>query len=164
MYKSGCKLIGSEYIDVTEMLLKKAVPNNDAIEEIYEYNEFNLSNAKFDKKDITNLERMAVRIIQDRIGGTFKLIHRVLTNYVSTPDAIYFNDNLFNKEVFYDVKSPKKSKNLHSNSKKISRQFDEAKHQTNNIIISLLRDDCDLSNDEAINQIEECLKTKDMIE
>ena len=61
---------------------------------------------------------------------------------------------------YFDIKSPKRSESLKSKSQKISRQFNEVKHQTNNIIISLLRDGCDLSNDEAIKQIEECLNSE----
>ena len=154
---SGCKLIGSEYVDVTDVLLENAKPNYSNIKELFEYQKYNTSNAKFDKKDITILERDASRIIQSKIGGTIELIHRVQVDGVPTPDTKYFNKELFNKEIYFDIKSPKKSKNLKSKSQKISRQFNEAKHQTNNIIISLLREDCDLSNTEAIKQIEECL-------
>lgn len=35
--------------------------------------------------------------------------------------------------------------------------MDEARHQSNNVIISLLRDECDLSNEEANLQIINCL-------
>lgn len=158
--KSSCKLIGSEYIDVTDVLLKNAKPNYSKIKELFEYQKYNISNAKFDKKDITILERAASRIIQNKIGGIFELIHRVQVNGVSTPDAKYFNKKFFNKEIYFDIKSPKKSENLKSKLQKISRQFNEVKHQANNIIISLLREDCDLSNNEAIKQIEECLSCK----
>ena len=40
------------------------------------------------------------------------------------------------------------------------RQFNEAMGQSENIIISLLRDECDLSNAEANSQVLECLSSK----
>lgn len=154
------KIINLEYIDITNETLKNANPNYSEIKELFEYQEYNILNAKFDTKDITILERYALRKIQNKIGGTFELLHRVQIDGVSTPDAKYFNKKIFNKEKYFDIKSPKKSESLKSKSQKISRQFNEAKHQTNNIIISLLREDCDLSNKDAIKQIEECLNNK----
>lgn len=154
------KIIKFEYIDISNKVLKNAISNHSEIEELFEYKEYNLSNAKFDTKDITILERTASKKIQNKIGGTIKLIHRVQVEGVSTQDAKYFNKNIFDKEKYFDIKSPKKSESLKSKSQKISRQFNEAKHQTNNIIISLLREGCDLSNNEAIKQIEECLNSK----
>lgn len=154
------KIANFEYSDISNEVLKNATPNYSKIEELFEYKEYNLSNANFDTKDITILERTAAKKIQDKIGGTIKLIHRVQIENVSTPDVKYFNEKIFDKEKYFDIKSPKKSESLKSKSQKISRQFNEVKHQTNNIIISLLRDGCDLSNDEAIKQIKECLNSE----
>lgn len=154
------KILNFEYSDISNEVLKNATPNYSKIEELFEYKEYNLSNAKFDTKDITILERTAAKKIQNNIGGTIKLIHRVQIENVSTPDVKYFNEKIFDKEKYFDIKSPKRSESLKSKSQKISRQFNEVKHQTNNIIISLLRDGCDLSNDEAIKQIEECLNSE----
>lgn len=151
---------GMPYEDITNELIEKAIPNNNEIPEISKYLKYNLKNATFDTKDINGLERLELKKIQNRIGGTFKLIHRVLIDGVSTPDAKYFNRKIFDKEKYFDIKSPKKSESLKSKSQKIARQFNEAKRQTNNIIISLLREGCDLSNIDAIKQIEECLNSK----
>ena len=154
------KRINLEYVDITNETLKNANPNYSKIDELFEYQEYNISNAKFDTKDITILERHTLRKIQNKIGGTFELLHRVQIDGISTPDAKYFNEKIFSNEKYFDIKSPKKSESLKSKSQKISRQFNEAKHQTNNIIVSLLREGCDLSNKDAIKQIEECLNSK----
>ena len=147
-----------EYVDITDEILKNSTPNYSKIKKIFEYKEYNLSNTKFDTKDITDLELDVARRIQDKIGGVFELIHRVQIDRVTTPDAKYSNKKLFDMAKYFDIKSPKRSENLNSKNKKISRQFDEAKKQANNIIISLLRDNCDLTNNDAIIQIEKCLK------
>lgn len=149
-----------EYKDITNEVLKNTIPGHSKIKKIFEYKEYNLSYAKFDTKDIINLEIDVARKIQNKIGGVFELIHRVQIDGVSTPDAKYFNKQIFNIVKYFDIKSPKKSESLNSKNKKISRQFDEAKRQANNIIISLLRDSCDLSNKDAIVQIEKCLKNE----
>ena len=154
------KRINLEYVDITNETLKNANPNYSKIDELFEYQEYNISNAKFDTKDITILERHTLRKIQNKIGGTFELLHSVQIDGISTPDAKYFNEKIFSNKKYFDIKSPKKSESLKSKSQKISRQFNEAKHQTNNIIISLLREGCDLSNKDAIKQIEECLNSK----
>ena len=154
------KRINLEYVDITNETLKNANPNYSKIDELFEYQEYNISNAKFDTKDITILERHTLRKIQNKIGGTFELLHSVQIDGISTPDAKYFNEKIFSNEKYFDIKSPKKSESLKSKSQKISRQFNEAKHQTNNIIVSLLREGCDLSNKDAIKQIEECLNSK----
>ena len=54
---------------------------------------------------------------------------------------------------YYDIKAPKKSNNIKSKKHKITHSLDQAKGQTKNVIISLLRDECDLSNTEAVHQI-----------
>ena len=148
------------YKDITSELIKMATPNDNAIPEISRYLKYNLKNASFDMKDITDIERITLKQIQNKIGGQFNIIHRVQEKGVRTPDAEYFNEKIFSNEKYFDIKSPKKSESLKSKSQKISRQFNEAKHQTNNIIVSLLREGCDLSNKDAIKQIEECLNSK----
>ena len=149
-----------KYNDVTDELLKKATPNFDEIPEVYEYKNYNISNAKFDTKDITYLERNSTKQIQSTIGGRFRLLHRVQKDGQETPDAEYVNKLIFKGTKYFDVKSPKKSRNANSKKKKISRQLDEVKHQSNNVIISLLRKECDLSNQEAEKQLIECLNNK----
>ena len=148
------------YKDIKSELIKIATPNDNAIPEISRYLKYNLKNASFDMKDITDIERITLKQIQNKIGGQFNIIHRVQEKGVRTPDAEYFNEKIFSNEKYFDIKSPKKSESLKSKSQKISRQFNEAKHQTNNIIVSLLREGCDLSNKDAIKQIEECLNSK----
>lgn len=59
---------------------------------------------------------------------------------------------------YYDVKAPKRSSSNKSKKCKITHAFDQAKGQTKNVIISLLRDECDLTNIEAVYQIINALK------
>lgn len=145
------------YKDITDELIKMATPNDNPIPEISRYLKYNLKNASFDMKDITNIERITLKQIQNKIGGQFNLIHRVQEKGVRTPDAEYYNKLLHTYKRYYDVKAPKKSNSIKSKNCKITHAFDQAKGQTKNIIISLLRDECDLSNIEAVHQITKAL-------
>ena len=147
------------YDDVTDKILKDATPNYEGIPEISRYKSYNTNNAVFDTKDITKYERKAARTIQDKIGGKFRLIHRIQKKGVHTPDSIYSNPLLFKGSKYFEIKSPRKSVTPNSKLSKIKRQLDEAKVQSKNIIISLLREECDLTNDEAIEQILNCLSS-----
>ena len=149
-----------KYEDITDSILKQAIPNNNPIPEIYKYKKFNLKNSKFDTKDITDVERETLKVIQNKIGGEFNIIHRVQVKGVRTPDAEYYNKLLHKYKRYYDVKAPKKSNGIKAKNNKISHAFDQAIGQTKNVIISLLRDDCDLSVDDANEQIIRCLKNK----
>ncbi len=149
--------LNSKYQDVTNYVIKKSQTSNNFIKKINKYLNYSVNNTKFDKRDIGKLERMTLLNIQNIIGGSFILIHRVQIENVSTPDAKYINKNIFNGSKYFEIKSPKKSLNENSKLKKIYRQLDEAKNQSNNVIISLLRDECDLSNEEANLQIINCL-------
>lgn len=154
---SGCKLIGSDYVDITDMVLKNSKPNNREIKEIFKYLKYNLNNSTFDSKDITNIERITLMRIQNKIGGHFNIMHRVQKANVRTPDAEYYNKLLHTNKKYYDIKAPKKSNSIKSKKSKIIHAFDQAKGQTKNVIISLLRDECDLTNIEATHQIVEAL-------
>ena len=146
------------YKDITSELIKMATPNDNAIPEISRYLKYNLKNASFDMKDIADIERITLKQIQNKIGGQFNIIHRVQEKGVRTPDAEYYNKLLHTYKRYYDIKAPKKSNSIKSKNCKISRAFDQAKGQTNNVIISLLRDECDLTNIEAVHQIINALK------
>lgn len=89
------------------------------------------------------------------------MIHRVQKKGIRTPDAEFYNKLLHKNKRYYDVKALEESATIKSKQKKIAHQFDQAKGQTKNIIISLLKDNCDLSNAEAVYQIKKCLSTKD---
>lgn len=141
------------YKDITSELIKMATPNNNKIPEIFKYLKYNQKNATFDTKDITDIERITLMKIQNKIGGQFNIIHRVQEKGVRTPDAEYYNKLLHKNKRYYDIKAPKKSNNIKSKKHKITHSLDQAKGQTKNVIISLLRDECDLSNTEAIHQI-----------
>lgn len=65
------------YKDITSELIKMATPNVNAIPEISRYLKYNLKNATFDMKDITDIERITLKQIQNKIGGQFNIIHRV---------------------------------------------------------------------------------------
>ncbi len=151
------------YEDVTNKIIKKATPNDNVIPEISKYLKFNSKNALFDTKDITDIERITLKKIQNKIGGQFNIIHRVQAKGVRTPDAEYYNKLLHTNKRYYDVKAPKKSSNIKSKGHKITHVFDQAKGQTKNIIISLLRDECDLTNIEAAHQITKALNKPDYL-
>ena len=149
------------YKDVTNELIKMATPNDNVIPEISRYLKYNLKKASFDMKDITNIERKTLKQIQNKIGGQFNLIHRVQEKGVRTPDAEYYNKLLHINKRYYDVKAPKKSNSNRSKQHKITHSLDQAKGQTKNVIISLLRDECNLTNIEAVHQITNALKRFD---
>ena len=96
------------YKDITSELKKIATPNDNVIPVISKYLKYNLKNASFDMKDITNIERITLKQIQNKIGGQFNLIHRVQEKGVRTPDAEYYNKLLHTYKRYYDVKTPKK--------------------------------------------------------
>lgn len=79
------------YKDITDELIKMATPNDNPIPEISRYLKYNLKNASFDMKDITDIERITLKQIQNKIGGQFNMIHRVQEKGVRTPDAEYYN-------------------------------------------------------------------------
>ena len=145
------------YEDITDKILKKAIPNENEIPEIFKFKNYNLKNANFSKNDITSVERTTLKKIQKKFGGQFNIIHKVNVEGVRTPDAEYYNTLLHKTKRYYDVKAPEKSSSISSKNKKIYRQLDSAKGQTKNVIISLLKEDCDLTNVEAVHQITECL-------
>ncbi len=68
------------YKDITDELIKMATPNDNPIPEISRYLKYNLKNASFDMKDITDIERITLKQIQNKIGGQFNMIHRVQEN------------------------------------------------------------------------------------
>lgn len=96
------------YKDITDELIKMATPNDNPIPEISRYLKYNLKNASFDMKDITDIERITLKQIQNKIGGQFNMIHRVQEKGVRTPDAEYYNKLLHTNKRYYDVKAPKK--------------------------------------------------------
>lgn len=73
------------------------------------------------------------------------------------PDAEYYNKLLHINKRYYDIKATKKSNSIKSKNCKIFLVFD----LTKNVIISLLRDECDLTNIEAVHQITNALKRSD---
>ena len=95
------------YKDITDELIKMATPNDNPIPEISRYLKYNLKNASFDMKDITDIERITLKQIQNKIGGQFNMIHRVQEKGVRTPDAEYYNKLLHTYTIYYDVKGPK---------------------------------------------------------
>lgn len=92
------------YEDITDEIVRKAVPNNNEIFEIFRYLKFDEKNALFDTKDITDVERMTLKKIQNKIGGQFNILHRVQEKGVRTPDAEYYNKLLHKNKRYYDYK------------------------------------------------------------
>ena len=160
MKKENKIVLNNIYKDITKEILDNAIPNNNIIPEIKKYKNFNEKNTIFDTKDIGYLERITTQIIQNKIGGDFKLIHRRQGNNLKTPDSEYTNRLLFKNKRYFEIKCPRKSIDESSKNKKVIRQLDEAKYQSNNIIISLIREECDLTNEEANIQILKCLNNK----
>ena len=56
------------YKDITSELKKIATPNDNVIPVISKYLKYNLKNASFDMKDITNIERITLKQIQNKIN------------------------------------------------------------------------------------------------
>lgn len=153
-------LLNDTYKDVTNEILDKAIPNNNIIPEINKYKNFNEKNTTFDTKDIGYLERTTAQIIQNRIGGQFKLIHRRQGNKLKTPDVEYTNKLLFKNKRYFEIKCPRKSETKKSKYQKIQRQLNEARKQSSNVIISLLREECNLTSEETNIQIIKCLNNR----
>ena len=145
------------YDDITDYLVSNSSNNINNIETIFRYKKYNLSNSKFDTRDITDVEINTVKKIQELIGGKFKLIHRIQNDNICTPDCEYINMLLFKTKKYFEIKAPMYCKSINNKNKKISRQIDEAKHQSRNIIISLLRDNCNLNESDATIQMCNCL-------
>ena len=50
------------YKDITDELIKMATPNDNPIPELSRYLKYNLKNASFDMKDITDIERIKYQV------------------------------------------------------------------------------------------------------
>ena len=73
------------YVDVTQILLKNAKPNNDIIPEIFKYKKYDLKNTIFDSKDIKNIDRFIDQIIDCLNKPEYSWINIVI---------LYGNDDL----------------------------------------------------------------------
>ena len=134
------KKLNVHFDDITNEILNKSIPNDNKIPELFKFKNYNLKNANFDTKDITDVEKLTLKNIQKKFGGQFNILHRVQEKGIRTPDAEYYNKLLHKTKRYYDVKAPNESKTLNSKNNKITHQFDQAKNQTKNVIILLLRD------------------------
>jgi len=151
------------FVDDTKNWLSD-VPNNNPISETNEYEiidkngniiVYNESNAKFDTKDITEVERTVAKTIQKKTGKSVSLIHRI-----NEPEEIKVPDlKLDNK--YFDIKSIRKSKTEKSKMNKVYHAVDDGKKQANNFVINLLGyKECDLTNEETIEQIKRLYSNK----
>lgn len=155
------------YVDITEDMINEKRDNplepRYVCEYIKEYRDGNIikydkSNAKFDKFGLNYDEMKTVKKIQKYFKWNIELVRKI-----NIPEGIRCPDirNLSSKEIeYWDIKGIYKSESPNSKSKKISRALDEAKGQTSNVIIDLNRNKCDLSNDEALEQLIKTLNRK----
>lgn len=148
----------NSYVDITEEIIRKAKKNPDKPIDIFELkikdkdgNEiiYTTENALFDTKGPNTEEIESIERLRKIFGWDIGMIRRINEpSGIRTPDI----QNMYTKE-YWDIKGIHKSKTEKSKAKKISRAFDEAKNQTTNIVIDLNRKDCDLTNEEALQQI-----------
>lgn len=113
------------------------------------------NNAKFRKANLTTDEKKVINRLRKELGWNMNLLREIENpTDINVPDVEKLgkipND-------YYEIKSVYKSENKNSQQKKIQRCFDEAKKQSNKVIINIGTDTCDLTNEMAIEQIEKML-------
>lgn len=149
------------YKDVTNEMLKQASNNTiepEYIEELYVYTDdgnikikYTNENATFRKKNAKEDENKTVKRLKEKLGWNMQRLREVeKPDNVRTPDLKRIINDDFE---YWDIKNIGKSETANSNKKKISRAFEESIGQTHNVVIDLNRKDCDLTNEEALNQI-----------
>lgn len=147
-----------KYEDVTQEMIKNKNLNPIEPREVFKYHKKNLdgsittydiSNSKFDSKKPDKEEISSIKRLRDIFGFNIEILHRVNEDKVSTPDI----RNILEDLEYWDIKGIHKSETLNSKNNKISHAIRESKKQTPNVVIDLNRSDCDLSNNEAIEQL-----------
>ncbi|MDD7630309.1 MAG: hypothetical protein PUJ60_04625 [bacterium] len=91
------------YIDITEEKVKNKNINPREPKEVFVYKQYDLSNAKFDKKGLSNDEKRSVGSLIKFLGWEIDIVHRVnIPDGVKTPD-------IYAEGEYWDIKNYKKS-------------------------------------------------------
>lgn len=140
------------YIDITKEKVKNRNINPREPKEVFEYKQYDLSNAKFDKKGLSSDEKRSVASLIKFLGWEIDIVHRVnIPEGVKTPD-------IYAEGEYWDIKNYKKSLTSKSRFKKIRHSIEPNLDQANNFVIDLNNKDCDLTNNGAILQINKVFK------
>ena len=112
-------------------------------------------NAKFRKANLTMDEKKVINRLREELSWNMNLLREIEEPAnVNVPDVEKLG-KISND--YYEIKSVYKSESKNSQQKKIQRCFDEAKKQSNKIIVNIDTDNCDLTNEMAMEQIEKLL-------
>lgn len=135
------------YIDITKEKVKNRNINPREPKEVFVYKQYDLSNAKFDKKGLSSDEKRSVASLIKFLGWEIDIVHRVnIPDGVKTPD-IYADGE------YWDIKNYKKSLTSKSRFQKIWHSIDKGLNQANNFVVDLNNKDCNITNHEALKQI-----------
>lgn len=132
----------ARYLDVTDELLKNAIPNSHEIIDLSEYTIDGITyivDGKHVVMDYRSKEKQIAEILRNKLGGEVAMVPRVLTpKGVSTPDYIFRGEKYDLKELFGE------SKNL------IYNVIAKKKRQSNNFILDITK--CPLETDNIYEQ------------
>lgn len=174
--KSGNKVDDTKnklpYEDITDKLIsqkeEKAI-EPEYISELHVFDNngniietYTEENASFRIKNSKEPENNTIMRLKDKLGWDIKRLRAVeKPDGVRTPDI----KRLLNNDDFeyWDIKNIEKSESIKSRNKKIDRAFEESIGQTHKIVIDLNNKKCDLSNTDALNQLDLALKNKKYI-
>ena len=113
------------------------------------------NNAKFRKANLTKDEKKVINRLREELGWNMNLLREIeKPTSINVPDIERLGKTSNN---YYEIKSVYKSESNNSQRKKIQRCFDEARKQSNKIIVNIDTDNCDLTNEIAMEQIEKLL-------
>lgn len=135
------------YIDITEEKVKNKNINPREPKEVFVYKQYDLSNAKFDKKGLSNDEKRSVDSLIKFLGWEIDIVHRVnIPDGVKTPDICAEGE-------YWDIKNYKKSLTSKSEFQKVWHSIDKGLNQANNFVVDLNNKDCNITNYETLKQI-----------
>lgn len=113
------------------------------------------NNAKFRKANLTKDERKVINRLREELGWNMNLLREIeKPTSINVPDIEKIGKT---SNDYYEIKSVYKSESRNSQRKKTQRCFDEARKQSNKIIVNIDTDNCDLTNEMAMEQIEKLL-------
>ena len=113
------------------------------------------NNTKFRKANLTKDERKVINRLREELGWNMNLLREIeKPTSINVPDIERIGKT---SNDYYEIKSVYKSESSNSQRKKIQRCFDEARKQSNKIIVNIDTDNCDLTNEMAMEQIEKLL-------
>ena len=145
---------GIKYIDITEDMINekcdKPLESRYVCEYIKVCSDGNIikydeSNAKFDMRRVNSDELKTINTLREKLGWNILILHRINMDRVSTPDIKRLQDN-----EYYDIKNIYGSESKNSRKEKLLHRVSK---QCNNFVFDITNKECDLSNQEAIEQI-----------